>query len=319
MYVLTRNEIDAAIKAARNLEDQPITRGHHLGPPLVTREDLSFSEVSSTFCETGRAIYLGKVKKELALTNDDLVRGGIEHAAVAISFKELKCAQQGAQTLNEAAHRLRTLVTSEDELNAALWNENAFGNVQKLCEQDSLPYDETVQVYLGVAREIVEYELSRFESIIPTKITESQTIKDVERYVDGSGVGLGRGRIDATLMLEDDTIVVCDLKKKPYKNNLDSKIQIAGYAIALEKTHKISVSVGCLVFSQPTMSGDVAEPYRELFSLDEALRKEFLRRIHQAAEIISGKDLPPIMSSKWKCKKCGYYFYCHHENREVKT
>ncbi|MGQ9588618.1 MAG: CRISPR-associated protein Cas4 [Thermoplasmata archaeon] len=161
--------------------------------------------------------------------------------------------------------------------------------------------------------------MSRFKSMIPSRMNESPTIRDVERYVEGSGVGLGRGRIDATLMLEDNTIVICDLKKKPYKDNLDSKIQIAGYAIALEKAHKISVSVGCLVFTQPTMSGDAAEPYRELFSLDEGLRKEFLKRTRRAVEIISGQALPPIVSTVWKCKKCRYYYYCHHGNRKLKT
>lgn len=319
MYVLTKSEMDAAIEAARHLETQPITRGHHLRPPAVAREDLSFSDVSSTFCDTGRAMYLSKVKKEAALTNDALVRGGIEHAAVAISFKELRSAQQGNQTFDEAAKRLHALVSSEDELNAALWSENALGNVQKLCEQEGLAYDETARDYAGVAREIVKYELSRFKFTFSSTINESPTIKDVERYIDGSPVGLGKGRIDASLMLKDDTVVVCDLKKKPYKDNLDSKIQIAGYAIALEKAHKISVSVGCLVFSQPTMCGDDAEPTRELFSLDEALRIEFLRRTQRAVEIVSGNEVPPIVDSRWKCKKCGYYYYCHPGNRKTKT
>lgn len=311
MYLLTRSEIDAAVEAARNLQDLPMTRGYDLRPPALSHKDLSFSEVSSTFCDTGRTLYLAKVMKEVALTNDDLVRGGIEHAAVAISFKELKSAQQGNETFDEAAERLLAIVSSEDELNAALWNEHALENVQKLCEQEGQAYDATARSYVGIAREIVKYELSRFKFISSSTIDEGPIIKDVERYVDGSPVGLGNGRIDATLMLKDDTVVVCDLKKKPYKDNLDFKVQIAGYALALEKAHKISVSVGCLVFSQPTMSRIDAEPSRELFSLDEALRKEFLRRTHRAVEVVSRQELPPIVNSTWKCKKCGYYYYCH--------
>lgn len=311
MYVLTRSEIDAAIKTAEELGDQPIIRGDHLPPPAVSREKLSFSEVSSTFCDTGRSMYLARVKKEVALTNDDLVRGGIEHAAVAISFKELKMAQQGIQSFEEAEARLSELARSEDELNAALWNENALGNVQKLCEQEGLAYADTSRDYITAAREIIKYELHRFGLMLSSDNYVIPTIKDVESYIDGSVLGLGKGRIDAALMLRDDTIVVCDLKKKPYKDNLDSKTQIAGYALALEKAHKVSVSVGCLVFSQPTMCGIDSEPSRELFPLDEELRQEFLRRTRRAIEVVSGDELPPIVTQRWKCKKCAYSYYCH--------
>jgi CRISPR/Cas system-associated exonuclease Cas4 (RecB family) len=94
------------------------------------------------------------------------------------------------------------------------------------------------------------------------------------------------------------------MKRSSYKDNMDGKTQIAGYAMALEKEYHVPISVGCLVFSS-TLTDNGNEPKREIFGLDDKLRADFISRRDNAIKIALGQYLPAFPpNADWKCKNC---------------
>jgi CRISPR-associated protein Csa1 len=311
MYLLTNEQQEYIVNELSKESSTIQQRGFDI--QLFNPGDIkiAFSEVSSTFCPTRRDIFLTKVQKIIPRVKAEMVKGGFMHAATAIAFKELQNGQNKGKNLSDIAKSLFEIGSSVDNIMSILWQEDRFTNIQTFCEQEGHSFDEIIPSYINIAKEMFNYEAQRILSYHEENNRRIPKILDIEEYFDGSPLGLSKGRIDATLMLENRTIVICDLKNKPYKDNIDGKIQIAGYALAMERSLHVPVSIGCLSFP-PQRFLDNEEPQRDIFIIDDNLRQDFLSRREHILSIISKGTPPPVPSRmERKCVKCSHYQSCY--------
>jgi CRISPR/Cas system-associated exonuclease Cas4 (RecB family) len=229
--------------------------------------------------------------------------GSMEHASASIVFKKVKSAQSCGGEMNHVAEELEAIASCDESATAALWSDNNLDNIEKYCSDAEISYQDTLPEYLAVVKEFLLLEANRLRQKYPLTNT-APAILAIEEYIDGYGLGVNRGKIDCLLRLSDGSIMICDMKRKSWGDNHDGKIQIAGYALAMEKEYHIPVSVGCLVFSS-TLPNSGKEPEREIFAINDNYRGEFISMRDKAIQIASGRHLPPIPNNaEWKCKGC---------------
>lgn len=287
-----------------------IQRGYEIEQRPPECISLDFSEVTSTFCPTRRRIFISRILGVPGKTNKNMALGSIEHASASIVFKKVKAAQLKRIEMCRVAIELEGIASTDENITAALWSENNLENIEKYCFDAELSYQTVIPEFIATARRFLLAEANRLKQ--PGIFTDDfPGMVAIEDYIDGSALGMNKGKIDALIRLSDDTIIICDMKRKSYGDNLDGKTQIAGYALAMEKEYHIPISVGCLAFSS-TLSDNGTEPTREIFAIDNNLRNEFMSRRDQAIQIASGKFLPPFPSNEeWKCKNCEVRKPCH--------
>jgi len=310
MYLLTKQEQETAIRIAKGQEIVATQRGYNLGQRPSVGIPLVFSEVTSTFCPTQRKIYVSRVLGIPTKTSKAMAMGSTEHASISIVFNKVKNAQSEGDEMSQVAEELMAIASTDDSVVATLWAENGLDSIEKYCLDSELSYQDALPEFLSVAKKILLMEATRLRQIA-TSMTIIPSIAAVEEYIDGFPLGMNRGKIDSLLRLSDGTIMICDMKRNSYGDNLDGKAQIAGYALAMEKEYHVPISVGCLVFSS-TLSESGQEPHREIFPIDGNLRSEFVTRRDRAIQIASGMCLPPLPpNAERKCKNCDAVGPCH--------
>jgi len=309
MYLLTSQEQEEAMHNSNMYGDSITLRGDRDFQPTLTNIALNYSEVASTFCPTRRNIYLSRVLGIPGKTNYSMALGSIEHASVSITFNKVKTAQSGCENLCQVAEELESLAGSDEEILSLLWSNDNLESIEKYCVDFNYHYQQALPGFLDVVKRLLQKEAFRLRRSESSN-NGIPNILAIEEFIDGHYFGMNRGKIDAVLRLPNDCIIICDMKRKGWNDNLDGKSQIAGYALAMEREYHVPINLGCLVFST-TLKDEDFEPKRDIFIIDDKLRKEFISRRDETMKVISQKKAPSMpKNAPWKCKSCGDKVQC---------
>lgn len=266
-------------------------RGWFFDRKFKNLKGVNISSISNTFCKTSRRTYQLFRGVDFG-TSKEMAFGAAIHSVVEHAFSEIIKSSQSGNSALVGLSRLK----HEEKLTEMLFKENQLQLISDLSSSEN-EYSATLSNTISQMRDIVSLEIERYESL---KDENKLRIADLERYVSGEPFNLGTGKIDA-ILIHENAIGIADLKTgRPWKDNVDAKIQITIYSLMLEKETGRDVNWGLIVFpfkrdeSGKRMIRDT--PLKIFFSINDGLRNQAINRLVEVDELLES-GLPPKICS----------------------
>lgn len=256
---------------------------------------LTVSDVSGGFCETGRYVFLKYVKRLQGVPSPQLLRGRFIHDVIS------------------EAHRFAKMIIYRGILNPGRFRRKfmrigvkVYRNLSKGLK--GFDHRGIFKLLWRSAADTFSSSLARIRSQSPylrvDSIASLAIPAHTEYPVDGSLIGLTRGiRIDAIL----PPAVLIEFKTREIKP--ESELGLAGYALAFENQYEIPVNHGVLIKLDIDEERSDFKVYEKLVPIVDSLRAEFLNVRENLAQIVEMQIDPGVSST---CDKaCPYWGVCH--------
>ncbi len=268
--------------------------------PYSYEVPLSVWEISARICPTNRDVWIRrKVLKRSVPTTPYIAKGIIIHRIIQSIFKEAK---KNIYLGNIDGLRDKLLAKGMSII------EDELGGMKRYMEIRG--FDEEVRRF---GKEVAYYTVTSIESKLLEVRAKYPFIDEeglvnlvfpfsVELVIDGRFLGLSSYlRADASWMFGG---LVYDVKTG-YKYKWH-KLQIAGYALAIESFYERPVDIGAIIYVNMAPHGIRVE--KELFPITDDLRSRFVE-LRDELQMMLLKDKEPPLPEK--CPKyCLFRKYC---------
>lgn len=291
MYLFSKYEIEL-IKCASSINVPLELRGWELKKDYTKLNGVSISNIVSTYCNTNRKIY--QLNKGIDYGQSEaMIFGSAVHSIVEKIYEKKLLHSDDTDELQLSLTKLK----EDNVLTFLIWNGDKLQVLHDLSSNDK-EYEMKLDRIKKTMMSIIDYEIER---IINPNLSDEVQILDLERYVNGSSLSIGTGKIDVVFRYKD-SIGIGDLKTgKPWKDNHDYKVQIAVYAMLLEAEIKRKIDWGVVIFPFEFNDGnrnlrDI--PLKDVFPISSELRMEVIERFDIIEELLLSEHPPQI------CNKC---------------
>lgn len=257
-------------------------------------------EVAARICPSNRDVWLRrKVLRKPVITTPFIARGIIIHRVVSGLFKEAKKSIYigAVKNLRERLlERARSII--EDEI-ANVGKSADIKNMEK--EIRDFAYRVAEYTAVSIEGKILE-TMAKYPFIDEEGLVNMALPFATELVIDGSFLGLSSSlRADASWMFGG---LVYDVKTG-YKMKWH-KLQIAGYALAIESFYERPVDIGVIVYVNQGPSNIIVR--KEFFQVSDDLRSRFLELRDELQMMLLKDEEPPLPS---KCPRyCLLRKYC---------
>lgn len=267
--------------------------------PYTSEIQLPIWEIASSICPTYRDVWIRrKVLRRRIFTTTRQAEGVVIHKVVSYLFK-----------------RAKELIYSGDYSNL---RDALREDVEKVIDKE-LEYIKPLAEKLDVekvrefALRVAKWEIVRIESRINDVIVKYPYIDgeglvnlalpfSLELPIDGRLIGLSSMlRVDAS-WLPGGIIYEVKTGYKEYWH----KLQVAGYALALESVYERPVDIGVIAYA--SYSGHGIRVSREIFIVSDELRSKFLEKRDDIQMMLMNNKEPKIAD---KCpRRCVFRSIC---------
>ncbi|MCX8169684.1 MAG: type I-A CRISPR-associated protein Cas4/Csa1 [Candidatus Methanomethyliaceae archaeon] len=281
------------IRLCRTFRSLPCEVGEELRgwswniPPLLYpyNVQISISDMSSGFCESGRFIYLRYVLREKSKENWRLMLGKAIHSIIS-----------------EASRLAKSLILNYTVNPESFKNE--FSNYGKsILSKIKDQFKEIKQLELIFdllwkrANDTFSSELAKTQSrspyLSPDGISSIVVPFITEFPLDGSLIGLSK-TLRADLMIYPNIIV--EIKTREWRS--DYELGITGYALAFESQYEVPVNYGVIVLFRLDLEKLDIKIYEKIIKITDGLRQTFIDRRDLYAKLIEESIDPG------KAKRC---------------
>jgi len=262
---------------------------------------LSVWEIASRICPTNRDVWIRrKVLKKSIPTTPYIAKGIVIHRIIASLFKEAKKNVYLGQ-LDSLRDRLisKGMSIVEDELGSMSKYVDLKGFSDEIRE-----FGKEISKYVAVSIENKIMEVrSKYPFIDEEGLVNLVFPFAIELIIDGRFLGLSSYlRADASWVFGG---LVYDIKTG-YKLKWH-KLQLAGYALAIESFYERPVDIGVVIYVNRGLQGLKIE--KEIFPITDDLRSKFLELRDELQMMLIKDKEPPIASN---CPKyCLFRKYCY--------
>jgi len=268
--------------------------------PYSYEIQLSVWEIASRTCPTNRDVWIRRnVLKRSVPTTIYIVKGIIIHRMISNIFKYAKKLVYLGE-IDDLRKKLidKAMSIYDDEVSGFKQHINVDEvdkGFREFCKQ--------VAIHTSISIENKLYEVrAKYPFLDEEGVVNLVFPFSVELIIDGSFLGLSRYlRADASWMFGG---LVYDVKTG-YKLEWH-KIQIAGYALAIESFYERPVDVGALIYVNPSPYG--LNIVKDLFLITDNLRSKFIEIRDELQMLLLKNKEPPLPEN---CpKSCIFRKYC---------
>lgn len=268
-------------------------------PPLKPVYDftLSVSEIASEYCPSFRDLYLKKVQNEEQETNKYMIRGILLHQTLMEFITECK-----RQLYSTPLNRIReTEISLTENIMEKILNNDNF-----TVENEEQIKNEIKSLWEFEKRRVIfrlQEILSRQPYIGIDALLHQAIPVVVEQKLNGSFLGLSP-HLSTDAVNFSETIIM-DIKFG--KERSFHKLNVTGYALAMEAIHSFPINIGCVVYASLKNKRILID--REFFIIDDELRQKFIENRDEKMRIVFEEDDP---GTPGECKQyCAFKNKCH--------
>ena len=153
-------------------------------------------------------------------------------------------------------------------------------------------------VKLGEDYHILQHKLLSHRRFKKLNINYNKII--VEKYLEDEVLEID-GKVDMAFICDEEIIPV-EFKFIDKKPSLSHKLQLAGYAILLERNYNLAVKTGIIIY------GNNIKFYRII--IDENLKNKFFEVLSKIKDIENSGIFPNSSASENQCLQCEYLNFC---------
>jgi len=255
-------------------------------------------EVACSICPTRRDAWIRhKVLRKSLPTTPQQAEGFVVHRVISSIFQRAKkMAYLGVEDLRDGLmNEAEKIISNEiDQIEKSI-RLPSKDELEKFCSKLSKWQIARIESKYLDAK--VKYPFASNESIVELAFPISPEI-----VIDGSLIGLSKYlRADAAWILGG---IVFDVKFG--RKERWHKIQLAGYALALESVFERPVDIGCTIYV--SKFGGSIRIERDFYVLGDRLRSEFLEKRDELQMMLLG-DVEPKVAEKCP-RRCVFREYC---------
>ncbi len=271
--------------------------------PYSYEVPLSVWEVAARICPTNRDVWIRrKVLRKSIPTTPYIVKGIIIHRIISSLFKKAK---KNIYMGNIKGLREKLVEYGKEVIEKEINNMARYIDLENLAE-DLKEFGGEIVEYLsiGIENRVIETR-AKYPFLDEEGLVNLAFPFAVELIIDGKFLGLSSYlRADASWIFGG---IVYDVKTG-YKQRWH-RIQVAGYALAIESFYERPVDIGAVIYVSSSRSGLKIE--KDFFPITDDLRSKFLENRDELQMMLLRNKEPPVAD---KCSKhCLFRRYCYGE------